>query len=105
MPTLIKVTKVVTEHDMRGIHKSRTAVRCGAGEAWLYINKARTIARLVDTTHSIHGYYAPKGEVFDLPKLQAMVAAFRLRLAAPSGAFDEAGAQRRAPKGKLARAK
>lgn len=102
MPTPIKVTKVVTEHDMRGIHKPRATVRCRAGEAWLFVNRARTIARLVDTTHSIHSYYAPKGEVFDLPKLQLMVAAMRLRLQAPAGAFDEAGAQPAKGKGKLA---
>lgn len=105
MPTLIKVTKVVTEHDMRGVHKSRALVHCRAGEAWLFVNRARTIARLVDVTHSIHGYYAPKGEVFDLPKLQAMVAAFRLRLQAPAEAFEEVGGQPTKQKVKLARAK
>lgn len=84
MKLAISITKVHTNVDMRGVHKLRTKVTCQVGEAWLFINKSATIARLVDSVHGVHTYYAPKGEAFDLAAISTALNAMRLTLEVPN---------------------
>lgn len=76
----LKVTRVSTNQDMRGVHKMRFKVRVAPGEAHLFLNRKGTIARLIDTTQSVHSYYAPKGDEFNMDLLKEMVAGLRLLL-------------------------
>lgn len=88
MAETIEVVSIITETDMRGVHKVRASVRCKAGEGRLFINKRLTIARLIDAARAVHTYYAPMDEKFNVALLQGMMLAFRLRLSLPSNADD-----------------
>ena len=88
--TNVCVTKVINNTDMRGVHKLRAKVRCRPGEAWLFFNKAFTMARLVDSVHGVHTYYAPKGQLFDFHAVATAVAAMRLNLHFPSASMKRA---------------
>ena len=84
MRQTVKVTKLVPDTDMRGVHKLRAKVSCNHQEAWLFLNRKLTIARLIDSVGGVHTYYAPKDKQFDHQRLYSMVAVMGLALRSPS---------------------
>src|SRR3990172_13173487 len=80
----VRVTKLVPNTDMRGVHKLRAKVSCNSQEAWLFLNRKLTIARLIDSVGGVHTYYAPKDKQFDHQRLYGMVAVMGLALRSPS---------------------
>jgi hypothetical protein len=89
--TPLTVTRVLFKQDLRAIHKIRKRVRCGKGQAWLFVNSAETMARLVDSERSVHCYWAPKGHKIDVVMLAEMVAALRLQLVLGDAAKAKVG--------------
>jgi hypothetical protein len=77
----VKVVRVVPDADLRKVHVYRKRVNnLRVGEAVLYVNRAGDKARLIDSSRSVHNYYAPNGTVFDLEMMQNMVKSLRLVL-------------------------
>ncbi len=76
----ILIRTVTIDVDLRGVHEMRKRVRVGAGEGALFLNKRRTMVRIVDAAQAIHQYYAPNGHVFDVKMLNEMCGAMRLRV-------------------------
>lgn len=71
----VRVTRIHRDTDLRAVHKTRTRTVLSPGEAELFLNRAKTIARLIDSVQAVHNYYAPKGEEFDTVLLNDMVRA------------------------------
>ena len=64
------ISRIVDGWDMRKRHSlRRKAWRIKKGEVLLAFNVRQTIARFVDAEGGVHDYYAPKGEMFDVPTL------------------------------------
>lgn len=83
---IVKVTRFIPDTDMRAQRKlSERGLHAALrpGSAWLFMNKRRTIARLVDKSGALHTYYAPKGEVFDADLLNEQANAASLVLSFP----------------------
>lgn len=76
----VRIDRVVTEADMRktralvfdtpGLYRNLTA-----GHTVLLVNRACTMARLIDSEHGLHTYYAPPDERFDVDGILALVQA------------------------------
>jgi hypothetical protein len=64
--------------------RMRRKVRCSVGQGELFINRAKTKARIVDGLQAVHNYYCEEGEEFDLVTIQAAVKGLRLTLALSS---------------------
>lgn len=82
---LVRITRVRTGIDMRGVHPLRAKVRPKLGDAHLFLNKRLTIARVVSAPNAdgfqvVTTIYAPKGRVFDFDAIQAAVGTLRVRL-------------------------
>lgn len=74
------VTRVLFKQDLRHVHSLRDQVKCKAGECWMFVNGAETMARIVDSQKAVHCYWAPKGNRIDAALLKEMVWALRLNL-------------------------
>lgn len=74
----LRITKVVTDVDMRGVHKLRKQWHGlkTAKEACLLLNRSRTIARVIDYAKGVHTFYAEKGRVFDEKAIAEAIRAF-----------------------------
>ena len=81
----LTATKVILDADLRRTRRMRDSVNVKSGQCWVYVNKARTMARAVGKKWKggggvILSVWTPKGEVIDVPTLQALVRGFKLRL-------------------------
>jgi hypothetical protein len=74
----VRIDRVVTEADMR---KTRALVfdtpgiyrGLSRGHTVLLVNRACTMARLIDCEHGLHTYYAPPDETFDVDGILNMM--------------------------------
>lgn len=82
MASYAKVVKLVTNFDMRGWHRMRfeTARQLKSGECAVFLSADRRKARVIDTSASVHMFYAPKGERYNAALIQRQLGALRLRL-------------------------
>lgn len=84
----VYVTKVVTEVDMRGVHKVRH--RYATKGLTLLLNRAGTIARFIvpagNANAGVWTYYAPKGHRWDELAIKAAVSQMGLALVWREGA-------------------
>jgi hypothetical protein len=81
----LTATKVLLDQDLRRTHKMRDSAKVKPGQCWVYVNRARTMARAVGRSYARGGgtmlsVWAPKGEVIDVPTLQALVRGFKLTI-------------------------
>jgi hypothetical protein len=53
----LRVVRLVLDQDLRAVHEMRDRVRCKAGECWLFVNSARTMARYGLWNGMLLGYW------------------------------------------------
>jgi len=68
----VRITKIIENQDMRGIHKLRSR-KVKKGECLIAFNNNRTIGRIIDCAGGVHTYYTEPGLTFDLDSLRDMV--------------------------------
>ncbi len=84
MNSTLTATKVFVDQDLRRTHRMRDAASgIRRGQCWIYVNTARTMARIVGRNLRPHGgvmisVWAPDGEEIDVAMLQRLVSGFRL---------------------------
>ena len=74
----LRVTKLLTDWDMRERHKlreGRASNKLSKGECVVAFNRSRTQARMIDSAGGIHDYYTDPGDEFDLGMLGEMMKA------------------------------
>ena len=78
----VNVVDVKLNQDMRKIHSVRERLSRGLsrGHVVLCLNKAGTIARVIDAAGGVHQWYSDDGYEFDVKEIQRMVGQMNLRL-------------------------
>jgi hypothetical protein len=84
----VTVVSLLTEVDLRSVHKLRLEVMASLGKvrlqqhtAVLAMNRACTRARLLTRNGVVVNFYAAKGEIFDIATIQRRVDGLRFVLA------------------------
>jgi hypothetical protein len=71
---MVRITKIIENQDMRGVHKLRKRMRTlKKGECLVAFNKSKNIARIIDHLGGVHTYYTEQGVVFNMDSLRDLV--------------------------------
>ncbi len=82
MASTVRVTQIKENWDMRSTHPMRALGKRGLkpGEVSLFLNKRRTIAKLVDCEGGLYQHWCEATERFDLELIRQRVAILGLEL-------------------------
>lgn len=72
--SVVKVTRILLDQDLRSIHKLRAGHQTlRKGACFMAFNKAQNMVRIVDCEGGVHSYWSPDRQLFDIDEVQRLV--------------------------------